>query len=369
MRVLEITGEPILHGGQEQFIYNFVSNLRDESFTVDVLTPYNEDNTQFKDLITDRGGKVIAFGMDFNPGKSRKCLFKPVKIFLQTNQYDVVHIHSGSISVLAYMAKAAYKAGVKRVIVHSHSTGMVSTKHSLTRIAFSGMLKRYPTDYFACSYDAGADKFPSSIVQHKLDVIKNGIDLTRFRRNRDTRGRIRTDLGISEKEYVVGHVGRFSYQKNHDFLVDVFNDIHSRHPNTRMLLVGDGELMETVKAKIGHLNLEDSVVLTGNVDNTQDYYQAMDVFAFPSRFEGFGLVALEAQAVGLPCIISSEIPKDVIIGDKVISASIEDSKAWVNAIEGYLGENNVDNYLAIVNAGYDIKETVATIVDIYSKEK
>ena len=363
MRILEITGEPILHGGQENFIYNILENIENPDLKFDVMTPYNCENDKFRELIRSKGGKVYDLNLEFRPWKSRKLIYQPVLDFLRSQKYDVIHIHSGSISVLAYEAKAAKKAGIKKIIVHSHSTGVKGLKHTLIQTAFSPLLTTYPNVYMACSKEAGEMKFPRS-VQNKVIVIKNGINIKRFERN-NTRGReLREKYHIPDDAYVIGHVGRFTVEKNHSFLIDVFEKVNEAIPNSYLLLVGEGELLEEIRMKANTLKSPGNVIFTGVVDEPQDYYNAMSCFALPSLYEGFSFVTLEAQANGLPCLVSTGVPDAVIINRNIMRMEL-DSQKWAEYILNHIGIRDA-NYTNIKEiAQFDICIAAKEIEELY----
>lgn len=368
MKIIEITGEPILHGGQERFIANLIGQIGGEAYRIDVLTPYICENPAFCKLVEDKGGKVTALQMDFQPGKSRRMLFQPTLSCLRGKGYDAAHIHSGSISALAYLAKAAKQAGIRKIIVHSHSTGYPSLKHRAIRFLFGLLMKGCVTDYLACSEEAGRTKYLPSVFRDKLVVIRNGIDTAAFARKEEKRKEIRKVLSVPESNFVIGHVGRFSAEKNHGFLIGLFVEVQREIPDSTLLLVGDGELANDVRVQVREKGLERSVIFTGNVENVQDYYQAMDVFVLPSVYEGFSYVALEAQAAGLPCLLSDGVPEIVSIGGNVCRLPLEDQDEWVRQCIGMAGKKPMDNLTRICEAGFDIGSTAAQIREIYDRE-
>lgn len=364
MKVLEITGEPILHGGQEKFIANVLSHMNYPDMDIDVLTPYECRNDAFRQLIQMKGGQLYELHLEFRPGQSRRALLGPIKKVLSSHYYDVVHIHSGSISVLAYASLAAKMGKASKIMVHSHSTGISSLKHTVIRCAFGPMLSACATHFLACTVEAGMMKFPRAIVNRRLIVVQNGINIQDYARDDEKRKQYREKLGIPEECYVIGHVGRFTEEKNHAFLIDVFAKVHDLHSNSKLLLVGDGERMGQVKAKVDSLGLSDSVLYTGDVDNVQDYYQAMDVFVLPSHYEGFSFVALEAQAAGLPCLISEGVPEAVMVGKNIHRLRLEED-VWAQECIRLRGTKKTDNRDAIIRAGYDIGKTVEQIYRLY----
>lgn len=365
MNVIEITGEPILHGGQEKFIENVVENIDISSMRIDILTPHECNNAAFTEVIRSKGGEVYELNLPFRPGKSRKLLLEPVTGFLYGKQYDVAHIHSGSISVLAYEALAARRAGIKKIIVHSHSTGVSSLKQKVIRSVFGCILRTCATDYLACSYKAGEMKFPKGIVKKKMKIIQNGIPIEKYARDNTRRKIIRDKLNIDDETYVMGHVGRFSAEKNHLFIIDLFSEVHQRIPKSKLLLVGDGELVEKINEIVKNRGLSEDVIFTGNVDNAYDFYQGMDIFVLPSQYEGFPFVTLEAQAAGLPCIMSVGVPEIVVIGDNVQRIELEEKGKWIDACISYINRPIADNRKKIKDAGFDIVDTAKTIKMVY----
>ena len=329
------------------------------------MSPYNVDNDSFCDLISSRGGKVYNLDFDFRPGQSRHEIIKPIEAFLKNKEYTVVHIHSGSISVLAYSAYAAKRAGVGKVLVHSHSTGLKTLKHNAVKIAFSRMLKKNTDFFLACSREAGLAKYPASVTKNRLTVIKNGIKLSNYIIDPAEREAVRTGLGISETDYVIGHVGRFSHEKNHKYLIDVFREIKKSVDAVKLLLVGDGELFDDIKAYCSDLGKD--IIFTGNVDSVQKYYMAMDVFVLPSIHEGLPFVLVEAQAAGLPCIMSTGVSEEAMIGANVYRLDLERRSEWIELILKLRNVGFSDNTKAITDAGYDIETTVSQIKDIYKR--
>lgn len=365
MKVIEITCEPILHGGQERFLFNLIGNIDLTGLQIDVLTPYTCDNEAFKELIVNKGGSLFELNLPFCPGKSRKLLLSPVTKFLGNGGYDVVHIHSGSISALAYSAFAAKLSGIKKIIVHSHSTGAHTLKRYFIRVFFGFMMRMCVTDYLACSLEAGIMKFTNKIVKNNLHIVKNGILVDEYSRDNKKRQMMKNKLGLAENCYTIGHVGRFSKEKNHKFIIDIFSSIVKEVPCCRLLLVGDGELINEIKGDVSTRKLTEFVIFTGNVDNVQDYYQVMDCFILPSVHEGIPFVSLEAQAAGLPCVISEGVPKSVIIGKNVERVPLSDQQTWIQKIVSFKNIRPVDNSEQIRANGYAISDMVDCIRNLY----
>lgn len=366
MKVLELTGEPILSGGQESFIFNVIKHIRKKDLQIDVLTLYNCENNYYRSIVEGIGGKVITFNLPFNPGGLRCNMFLPLLRFLRVNKYDVIHIHSGSITVLAIGALAARLSGIKNIIVHSHSTGKIKNfKYRILKLFSFPFLEWIPNHYCACSYEAGLWKFPKNIADKKLQVIDNGIDLDVFSPNEEIRIEMRKELGIQDSTSVLGHVGRFSPPKNHSFIINIFNEYQKKHSDSKLLLVGEGELYEDINELVAKLGLKDKVIMPGATSKVADYMQTMDLFLFPSLWEGLGLVAVEAQGIGMPVIASTNVPRLMKIADEVIFLDLDKKQEWINAIERLINGERKANREKLRKAGFDINQTAEEIRKIY----
>ncbi len=366
MRILELTGEPIANGGQEAFIVNFLSALDMDGICVDVLTLYECENKHYKAIIEGKGCRLFELNLNYNPGHSRKDCYKALKHFLKENRYDVVHIHSGSISVLMYAAKAAKKSGVKKIIVHSHcAADKKSLKYRLIKLVSYSALRTCPTDYCACSQLAGDWKFSKKIAKNKLKIIKNGVDIQKFIYDNKKDLQIRNACKIAKDAFVIGHVGRFSYQKNHEFLIEVFKEVKKRIPGAILLLIGTGVLMDEVRGKVEEYGLCDSVVFAGNVNNVNDYMQAMNVFVLPSRFEGLPVVGVEAQAAGLPMLVSDRVTEEIKLCESVKFLPLGNVSLWVEELCALSGAVKTDNTVVLTESGYNIQNTAKIIKEMY----
>lgn len=367
MKVLEVFGEPISNGGQESFVINLIEHMDLEGLTIDLLTPYYCDNDFYEQKVTQWGGKIISFGLDFQPGQSRFNINKYIDKYLQENTYDVLHVHSGSISVLAIMAYYAKKNGVKKVITHSHcAVEHINLKNKILRVIAGIFMKPCVDVYCACSKVAGEAKYMPGIVNDKMIVLNNGVDFSRFEYNESIRDRIREKHNIKKDAFVLGHVGRFSYQKNHEYLIQIFKDVLKREKNAVLMLIGSGELEEEIQQLIKEFNLTDSVILCGNVNNVNEYMQAMDVFVLPSRFEGLPIVGVEAQAAGLPVVVSENVSDELDMGKNVAFLPLsEDVKMWVDKILELKGDRYLENTQLLREHGYDVYQTASIVRDMY----
>lgn len=371
IRVLEVNINDIGQGGAWAFIKNAIngnSNCDSNNVIMDFfsLEPFeNEENVQF---IENARGKVIVKHTVNRIIRQIKTYFD-LRDILKSNKYDIVHIHSDVSYKMFVEGLAAKNMGVKRIILHSHCTGIDRGHRIVKRIAheickpFLGVLG---TDFFACSKKAGKWMYTKN-VNKELRVINNAIDCKKFSYNKEVRNECRSELGIEEGDILIGHVGRFMYQKNHEFLIEVFSEICKERKNAKLLLIGEGDLLETVKKKVGLLQLENSVIFAGVRKDVNRYMQAMDLFLLPSRFEGLPVVGIEAQAAGLPCLMSNEITKETNLFGLVHFLPLNESKSnWakkcIELVNTTVRRNTYNN---MVEMGYDISDNQESLKDIY----
>ena len=366
MKVLEIFGEPVASGGQESFIFNVLRNIDRTDLTMDFFTPYYCSNPEYKALIEACGGRLYCAELPFQPGASRRNIIRPLRKYLAQEQYDCVHIHSGSISVLAYAAYAAHQCGIGSIIVHSHSTVMrENLKYRLTKAYGSFFFHRYPTRFCACSLEAGSCKFPDDIVKSRLQIIRNGIDLEKFAFNAEKRSEYRKRLGISDSTLLIGHIGRLAEQKNHRFDLSILQELKKDGKNVMFLWVGEGELEQALRQEVRELGLQQQVIFQGAVSNVQDYLQAMDVFVLPSFFEGLGIVGIEAQAAGLPVLASDLVPEELKQTDSVQFLPLDDPALWAERIVSAPKARREKNTAELMEKGYSIQATAAAVRQLY----
>lgn len=335
MKILEAFGEPISYGGQESFVLNMLSNMDRCHMQIDLLTPYYCDSLYARSIIAELGIGMYELGCSFVPGSLRFDEKEKLRQFLSNHYYDVIHIHSGSNLMLALYAEEAHRAGIKRIIVHSHCTGIKGWKHSLSKFITSISLRRYPTDYLACSLDAGYWKYPKSICKRRLKIICNGIDPLKFAFSVEKRKSARDRLGVDQDCILIACVGRLSHQKNQLFLLELLQEIKKISSNSiryKLLLIGDGEDRNMLTLTVKTMQLTEDVFFTGAVDDLSDYYMAADLLAIPSLYEGFPIVILEGQASGLQVIASENLPLDTNVTGSVKYISLRDRKSWINSI-------------------------------------
>ena len=365
-RVLQVFGEPLSNGGQESFIMNMYRNIDKTKVQFDFFTPYYCDNDKLVAEITTLGGNVFEKNGNFDSKGNKKDFVRNLKSFLKENKYEIIHIHSGSIFALAYGAKIAKKSGAKKVIVHSHCGGFKNLKYRIIKILSAPYMLKYPTNYYACSKLAAEWKFPKSIIKNnKYTILKNAIDTNKLYYNEEIRKKTRKELNIDDK-FVVGHIGRFSLQKNHEFLIDIFNEIQKKE-NSVLMLIGVGELQEQIKEKIKSLKLENKVLMLNLRSDIQELLNSMDVFVLPSFFEGLPVVGVEAQATGLQVFTSTGVTRELPLEKLAYYYPLEDgSEKWANNIINEFKEFKRNNTTEqIKDCGYDVKIAAKKMEELY----
>lgn len=279
--------------------------------------------------------------------------------------YDIIHVHANSATSVIELL-AAKKAGVSKRIHHNHTS---KTQHPyLNKILFP-LFKRSYTEAVACSDAAGEWLFG----KNNYIVLPNAIDIEKFKYNPQNRHLIREEFSISESEFVVGHIGKFMDAKNHEFLIKVFSYYHTKHPDSRLLLVGDGEWRPKIERWVEESGCSEAIILAGLRSDIPAIVQAFDVFVFPSIYEGLPLTVLEAQSSGLPCVISSNVTNTVNIGVDVLMKDLSDGvESWAEAIDCFdyktsRKERSDQNFLRITDAHFNIRLEAMKLANIYEQ--
>lgn len=281
-------------------------------------------------------------------------------------KYDIIHSHFCQIDCFLY--KPAKKYGIKNFISHSHSSRFSSKKSKAIRnYILCKPIVLFADYYWACSEDAGQLIFGKKFISNpKSFILKNAIDCNMFQYNQDKRSEIRKYYNI-EKKFVIGHVGGFREEKNHKFLLDIYNHLRHEMDNAILMLIGDGSLYNDINALVKKLKLKDEVLLLGEKNNIGEFLQAMDCFVLPSKFEGVPVSIVEAQAADLPCVVSSAITKEVQFNNVNFLSLDDDIEDWCVAIKstkGYLRKNNTNQ---VKSKGYCIHDEVKKLLEQYKK--
>ena len=346
--------------GIEAFIMNMYRNIDRNKIQFDFLVHY-EEKQYYDDEIEELGGKIYRLSIrdDNRFGK----YFRDLDTFFKKHpEYRIVHGHMESFGV--FYLRAAKKAGVPVRIAHSHIAQKNNGIKGYVKNILNKGFGRYATDKFACSEAAGEFVFGKN---SKYMILNNAIDTEKFRYDENIRRDVRRELSISENQFVIGHVGRFNVQKNHEFLIDIFAEIRKKDPSAVLLLIGEGDLQERIKNKIDTLKLSKYVQFLGVRRDINRLYQAMDMFLMPSLFEGLPVSGIEAQAAGLKCIFSNTVTRQTAITKNVEFISLNtDASMWADAVfkwkNAYVRE---DTSKDIIHAGYDIREQALKLQNFY----
>lgn len=346
-------------GGAETIVMNYYRFIDKEKIQFDFLVR-NSFQHHYDNEVINNGG-CIFYTSPF-PKHAIKNYFEVNKILKEHKEYSIIHVHANSLIYIIPLILAK-KHGISCRIIHSHSTHtqgkFLNIIHRVNRL-FIGRFSNY---MLACSRDAGKWMFTNK----KFVTFHNGIDISEFIYSTEIRKKTRKAFGMGDK-FVIGHVGRFSEVKNHKFILDVFNCILKKHSNSILILVGEGELFERIKQKAINLGIEKHIIFTGVRNDVNKIMQAMDVFLFPSYYEGLPLTLVEAQASGLPCIVSDTITDEVNLTDNIEYIDLKNpASVWADHIFKFINFNRKDTSEQIRAAGYDIEKEAKKLEAFYQE--
>lgn len=322
IRIAHIMGK-MVGGGVEQVVMNYYRHIDRSRVQFDFLV--DADSTLVPaDEIESLGGRVFTVP----PYQQLASYERNLEHLFREERWLVAHSHVNALSV--FPLRAAKRAGVPVRIAHSHST---SGGHDPAKNAMKALLRPlsnvYPTHRVACSRHAGEWLFGKS---SDFIVIPNAIDLSSFWFDSVCRAAKRMELGFRDGDFLIGHIGRFAPPKNQGFLIRVFALVVERNPGAKLIFVGEGRQRKNMEALAASICPEGSVLFLGQRDDVAALYQAFDVFCLPSEFEGLGMVAVEAEAAGLPCVLSDAVPADADPAGTAVFLPANDERAWADAI-------------------------------------
>lgn len=363
IRILMVLGNTG-RGGAQTFAINVLRMINREKFQVDFAVNEIRENGYTQEIY-DLGSEIFA--IPFFKGYNWLSYVRKWNELLANNHYAIVHGHVSS-SATIYLEEAR-RHGCK-TIVHSHSAGFRGNGivQQIKKVFTLGAKKK--ADYwFACSRPAAERLFGLDYLKYEhFFFIPNAIIAENYLFNANSRNRIRSELGISNDQKLYGHVGSFTTPKNHGFLLDVFSIIASKDPGAVLVLCGEGEKKEEIQDKIRSVNLEGRITFVGNVSNVNEYMMAMDTMIFPSFFEGFPITVLEAQATGLPIILSDTITDEVFLTDCIYPMSLNESIVdWVDKAMTLKASNREKNNRPIADSKYNMRNCVQLLERLYSE--
>jgi len=365
IRIAQVVGQ-VVTGGVDAVVMSYYRHIDKTMFQFDFFMDGFEETPIDKEILS-LGGRI--FKLPPYEKSMRKNLIDFRKI-IKENNYKIIHCHMNTLSV--FWLREAKKAKIPVRIAHSHSTaGKGEFKRNLMKYALRPFSKRYANNFCACSEYAGRWLFGNRFYETgKVKLIRNAIDVEAFRYNEAVREKMRMELGISDK-FVVGHVGRFMYQKNHEFLIEIFAEICKQKPDSVLLLVGDGPRREKIEKLVADKGLSEEVIFTGNRNDVPKLMQAMDCFVLPSRYEGLGMVVIEAQTAGLPCYISDMVPDEVILLPELCKPmKLNDhSEQWAYKIRDLVFKTKRNNQTqSIIECNYNIRNEAKVLRSFYESE-
>lgn len=359
---------PLGYGGITSMMINIQSHMDRSKVNFDYLV-FHDQEDPMDDVVKKLGSKKLVASADHIKIRPLRRILRinEVRKVCKFNHVQILHYNADSAADLTNIIGAKL-GGVKYITIHSHNAGF-GTAGIGTKILSSCLKPLIPIlcdTYWGCSDLAARFLFPKSIItQGKYRVLPNGIELSRFDYNPQIRERAREELGIQGK-FVIGHVGRFTEQKNHSFLLDIFKAIYQKDKDAILLLIGNGNLFEKIKKKATDLGVSDRVIFYGASDEMPKMWQAMDVFLMPSLHEGLPVTGIEAQASGLHCIFSDTITKEVDVTKSSEFVPLnQPSDVWADIVLKYKNSHRASRADKLREAQYDIQQTANTVQELY----
>ena len=346
--------------GTEAFMMNVFRGVDRSHFGVDFLL-YSRNETDYSKEVEAAGCMVwrVPSRRESPLGwyRSLYCFFKE-----HAQDYAAVHYCGNGLTAIAPIV-LAWRFGIPIRIIHSHNSSSDGLHNRVLHMLQRGLACRLSTHHFACSSLAAKWFFGNSPAV----IIRNGIDTRRFAFNPQTREEVRKRLCLKPSTTVIGHVGRFQAEKNHSFLLDVFAQFHKLQPDSMLMLVGVGDLEDSIKKKARKTGIADNVLFLGERSDVEQLLQAMDLFLMPSTFEGQPFVLIEAQCAGLPCLVSDIINKDIFLTESIGTCSLQQpATQWAQRMKEMASTHKRhDESKAIEQQGYSIATTIGYLESVY----
>lgn len=344
-------------GGAETFLMKIYRNLDRTKYQMDFCV--NSSTNLYEKEILDMGGRIFVV-----PPKSQSIIgwYKETKKVVRDNKYHyVIRVCEHSLAALDLLV--ARLGGADHLIMRSSNTSSGGKISGFLHKVFKFLAISVPTVKIAPSTEAAEYTFGKRCVSRgDVLILHNAIDTDVFHFDPVGREHIREEFNLTDK-YVVGHVGRFNKQKNHEFLIDIFSELQKKKPESRLVLVGAGDLEEQIRKKVCSLDLEPFVVFAGVRKDVPQLMSAFDVFLFPSLYEGMPNTVIEAQATGLPCVISNTITREANITGLVNYVSLNNVEDWINGVE----DTKIADRSNMKKIVYEQKYDIASQVEVFTK--
>lgn len=362
-KVLNVIGSLDI-GGAEINAMNILRNMERGKYDYQFII-FDEKIGAFEDEAIRLGATIIRMQ---EPKNDYKAFITAFSSLLKEKQYDAIHVNTLWNSGL--LLRIAKQHNVPIRICHSHSTESSANEN----VVYKGykwvmrqMILNATTDYIACGLDAGNYLYGTKKFKQVGKVIYNGVNIESFRYNPSVRKRMREELGLSPTDTILGHVGRLAPVKNHPFMLALLEEVVKESKQVKMIFVGDGPDYENIKKEIAERKLQDHVILLGSRTDVNHILQAFDLLLFPSIFEGFPVSLVEAQASGLPCLISGNITEEARLTDHCYLIPLNDKKQWLEKVMYYFNKpvdrENVN--ISVIEKEFDSRYTAKIWEGIY----
>lgn len=366
--------EGLSQGGIEAFVTNVYKNLDKSRFDCEFLVLKTSEasglNYVYENELIELGAKIYYL---IKSKKTQKICYLPILmkwLFQNRGKYDVVHIHASHLANFMPYIILFKVFGFNNIILHSHNSTHSSHRIVMTHKICRKMLPILDVTKLACGTEAGKWMYGEDGI---FSIIPNGIDTSAFQFSKKNREESRKSLKIEENCIVLGHIGAFRYQKNHEFLIELFQKFYNEQSNARLVLVGEGERLEEIVEIVKNRKLTDAVLFLGNRKDVNILLSAFDIFLFPSHYEGLSIAAIEAQVNGVPLLMSENIAQETIMTDKVwqlpINRNEECYKNWLNMIYEALQCERNSLLPSSLFEEYSITNTVGLLERIYENDK
>lgn len=336
-----------INGGVESVVMNYSSRLSDSFHFIFLIE--NESKTIDSAIIKSIGGELVLIP----PYKHLTEYNKFFKNFFSSRK-DIQIVHS-NLSTMSFLPlRMAQKCGIPIRISEAHSTDSKEEKlKSILKHIFRHLTNRYLTDKFACSVLSGIFQYGQKEVDDgHVFILPNAIEISRFAFSKEKRAETRKGLGLHDSDFVIGHIGRFVSQKNHAYLITLVK--HLNNSKFKLVLLGEGEKESEVKNRVEQLGLQTQVIFAGTTNRPEDYYSAFDLFCLPSLYEGLPVVAVEAQANGLPVLMADTITKECKILPTTFFLPLSNTVSWINEINRLSTSSTLRNINTSLFADFDI---------------
>ncbi len=355
MRVLQVVTH-MNRGGLETMLMNYYRHIDRSNVQFDFLV-HRYERAAYDDEIEELGGMIYRLPR-LNPF-SRSYL-KQLDQFFQEHPYQIVHSHLDCMAGIPL--KYAKKNGVPVCIAHAHSSSQTKDGKYPLKLFFKNNIPKYSDFRFACGKEAGIWMFGDA----RFDILKNAIPSKMYCFDQKTAMEVREEFGIPDDTLLIGHVGRFCVPKNHSFILMIFQSILAKRNTAKLLLAGDGELRQMIEKKAEELGISEHIIFAGIRSDVARLLQAMDVFLFPSLYEGLPLAIVEAQAAGLPCLISDKVPMECKITDLVQQIPLSESpECWAETAMEAATQKRRNTFEEIRRAGFDVSSNAAKLQEYY----